>query len=197
MLACAAMKTQYYTACSLDGYIATEDHSLEWLFPLGDIADTGYGEFIAGVGALAMGASTYEWMLRHVVAPAADPRAAWPYAQPAWVFTHRSLPGVAGADIRFVQGDVRPVHAAMAAAAGGRDLWIVGGGDLAGQFHDAGLLDEVIVQVGSVTLGSGRPLLPRAITQPPLVLTSARRIGPGFAELRYDVARSPGGVILG
>jgi dihydrofolate reductase len=39
------MKTQYYTACSLDGYIATEDHSLDWLFPLGDIADTGYGEF--------------------------------------------------------------------------------------------------------------------------------------------------------
>jgi dihydrofolate reductase len=99
--------------------------------------------------------------------------------------------------VHFVEGDVRPVHAAMAAAAGGRDLWIVGGGDLAGQFHDAGLLDEVIVQVGSVTLGSGRPLLPRAITQPPLVLTSARRIGPGFAELRYDVTRAPNGRIPG
>lgn len=184
-----AMKTQYYTACSLDGFIATEDHSLEWLFPLGDIADTSYPDFIAGVGALAMGASTYEWMLRHVVAPAADPRAAWPYAQPAWVFTHRQLATVPGADIRFVQGDVRPVHAAMAAAAGARNLWLVGGGELVGQFHDAGLLDEILVQVGSVTLGRGQPLLPRRIVSPPMRLCAVRQVGDGFAELRYEVPR--------
>jgi dihydrofolate reductase len=110
------MTTQYCTATSLDGFIATEDHSLEWLFPLGDIADTGYAAFIAGVGALAMGASTCEWMLRHVIAPAADPRAAWPYAHPAWVFTHRTLPGVDGADIRFVQGDVRTGRGRVCAA---------------------------------------------------------------------------------
>jgi dihydrofolate reductase len=183
------MTTQYYTATSLDGFIATEDHSLEWLFPLGDIADTGYAAFIAGVGALAMGASTYEWMLRHVVAPAADPRAAWPYAQPAWVFTHRTLPDVVGADIRFVQGDVRPVHAAMVAAAAGRNVWLVGGGELVGQFHDAGLLDEILVQVGSVTLGAGQPLLPRRIVAPPLRLMAVRQVGSGFAELRYEVPK--------
>lgn len=179
------MKTQYYTAASLDGFIATTDHSLEWLFPLGAVEDTGYADFIAAVGALAMGASTYDWMLRHVVG-AGQP---WPYTQPTWVFTHRTLPGVAGADVRFVQGDVRPVHAAMAAAAGGRNLWLVGGGELVGQFHDAGLLDELIVTIGSVTLGAGQPLLPRAITSPPLVLQSARQIGSGFAELRYTVPR--------
>lgn len=182
------MKTQYYTAASLDGFIATEDHSLTWLFPLGDIADTGYPDFIAQVGALAMGASTYAWMLRHVIGRGAP----WPYAQPAWVFSHRVHEGVSGADIRFAQGDVRPVHAQMAQAAraAGKNVWLVGGGELVGQFHDAGLLDEVIVQVGSVTLGAGRPLLPRHITgDRALRLTSARRIGPGFAELRYDVPR--------
>ena len=62
------MRTQYYTAASLDGFIATEDPSLEWLFQLGDINDTGYPDFIAEVGALAMGASTYRWMLEHVCA---------------------------------------------------------------------------------------------------------------------------------
>lgn len=184
------MRTQYYTATSLDGFIATEDHSLDWLFPLGDVADTGYAGFVAGVGAIAMGAATYEWMLRHVVPPAADP-SRWPYAQPCWVFTHRTLPTVAGADIRLVAGDPRPVHAQMQAAAQGRNVWLVGGGDLVGQFHDAGLLDEVIVQIGSVTLGRGRPLLPRRITSPPLRLLSARAIGPGFAELRYEVPRQP------
>ena len=185
------MRTQYYTATSLDGFIATEDHSLEWLFQLGDINDTGYPDFIAAVGALAMGSSTYEWMLRHLSGggPGAAP---WPYEQPTWVFTSRTLPVFPGADVRFVRGDVRPVHEAMRAAAVDRNLWIVGGGDLVGQFHDAGLLDELIVQVGSVTLGAGRPLLPRRIAFPPMTLTSVRRIGPGFAELRYDVPKQKG-----
>jgi dihydrofolate reductase len=181
------MKTQYYTASSLDGFIATEDDALDWLFPLGDIAETGYPAFIAEVGALAMGASTYEWMLRHAQTVAAETGSSWPYAQPTWVFSHRSLPPVPGARLHFVQGDVRPVHAAMRAAAGGKNLWVVGGGDLAGQFHDAGLLDEIIVQVASVTLGRGKPLFPRRLTQPPLRLVSARTMGPGFAELRYEI----------
>lgn len=183
------MKTQYYTAASLDGFIATADHSLEWLFQLGDVNETSYPAFIQDVGALAMGAATYEWMLRHVVkldTPAPEP---WPYAQPTWVFTTRNLPRVPEADIRFVRGDVRPVHALMGAAVNGKNIWLVGGGDLVGQFHDAGLVDELIVQVGSVTLGSGKPLLPRQIAFPPLKLISAERVGPGFAELRYEVPR--------
>lgn len=184
------MKTQYYTATSLDGFIATVDDSLEWLFQLGDINDTGYPEFIREVGALAMGSATYEWMLRHVIKPGSDTPGRWPYEQPTWVFSSRELPGIAGADLRMVRGDVRPVHRQMREAAGDRNVWLVGGGDLVGQFHDAGLLDELIVQVGSVTLGAGKPLLPRQIAFPPLRLTSARRIGPGFAELRYEVPKS-------
>jgi dihydrofolate reductase len=187
------MKTQYYTAASLDGFIATTDGSLEWLFPLGDIEETSYPAFIRDVGALAMGSATYEWMLRHVVAPdAARPRP-WPYEHATWVFSSRSLAPVPGADIRFARGDVRPVHEAMAEAAGGKNLWIVGGGDLAGQFHDQGLLDELFVQVGSVTLGAGKPLLPRAITSPPLRLLSASAVGTGFAELHYEVPRRQAG----
>ena len=188
------MSTQYYTASSLDGFIATEDHSLDWLLPLGDINDTGYPDFIRGVGALAMGASTYAWMLRHVVMPEGRAGAPWPYEQPCWVFTHRQLPVPDAADVRLVQGDVRPVHEAMCAAAGARHVWLVGGGELVGQFHDAGLLDELIVQVASVTLARGQPLLPRRITQVgALRLTQARVIGPGFAELRYAVQRPAAG----
>jgi len=186
------MKTQYYTATSLDGFIATEDDSLEWLFPLGDVNDTGYPSFIAEVGALAMGSSTYEWMLRHAEKMTAQVGLPWPYAQPTCVFSSRSLPLIKGADIRVVQGDVRQVHREMQHAAGTRNIWIVGGGDLAGQFYDADLLDEIIVQIGSVTLGRGKQLLPRRVTSPPLRLLSARQIGPGFAELRYEVPRGHG-----
>lgn len=183
------MRTQYYTASSLDGFIATVDDSLDWLFPLGDVNDTSYPQFIAEVGALAMGSATYEWMLRHVIKAGSASAAPWPYTQPTWVFSSRELPPVGGADIRFVRGDVRPVHAEMRRAAKEKNVWIVGGGDLVGQFFDAALLDDIIVQVSSVTLGSGKPLLPRSITSPPLRLTSVQRFGDGFAELRYEVPR--------
>lgn len=183
------MKTIYYTATTLDGFIATRDDSLEWLFPLGELEATSYPAFIRDVGALAMGSSTYEWMLRHVVGPGASRPQPWPYTQPTFVFTSRALPPVPGADIRFARGDVRPVHAEMVAAAADKNVWIVGGGELAGQFYDHGLLDELFVQIGSVTLGSGKPLLPRTITSPPLRLVSVRAVGTGFAELHYEVPR--------
>jgi dihydrofolate reductase len=186
------MKTQYYTATSLNGFIATEDDSLDWLFPLGDLSETSYPAFIAEVGALAMGSATYEWMLRHVDTVAAETGSLWPYTQPAWIFSRRALPAIAGADLRLVHGDVRPVHAEMRKAAGAKNIWIVGGGDLAGQFYDADLLDEILVQVGSVTLGKGKPLFPRRATNPSLRLVAVRQVGTGFAELRYEVPRSDG-----
>lgn len=187
------MKTQYYTASSLDGFIATEDDSLDWLFPLGDVNDTSYPTFISGVGALAMGSSTYEWMLRHAQTVEGETGSAWPYAMPTWVFSSRSLPAIPGADLRFVRGDVRPVHADMRAAAGDTNIWIVGGGDLAGQFYDAGLLDEIIVQVGSVTLGQGKPLFPRRLNHTSLALVSVKQVGAGFAELCYQVSSDRAG----
>jgi dihydrofolate reductase len=164
------MKTQYYTATSLDGFIATEDDSLEWLFPLGDLNDSSYPAFMSEVGALAMGSATYEWMLRNAQKVAAETGSPWPYTQPVWIFSCRKLPLTDGAHIRFVNGDVRPVHADMRAAVGNKNIWIVGGGDLAGQFYDVGLLDELIIQIGAVTLGKGKPLFPRRVLSPHLRL---------------------------
>jgi len=182
-------KTQYYTASSLDGFIATEDDSLEWLFPLGDLNASSYPAFIAEVGALAMGSSTYEWMLRNADQVAAETGSPWPYTQPAWVFTTRQLPAVEAADIHFVKGDVREVHQQMRAAAGPKNIWIVGGGDLAGQFHDAGLLDEIIIQIGSVTLGKGKQIFPRRVLSPTLRLMSVRQMGTSMVELRYEIGK--------
>jgi dihydrofolate reductase len=181
------MKTQYYTATSLDAFIATEEDSLDWLFPLGDLNETSYPSFIAEVGALAMGSATYEWMLRNADKVADSTGAPCPYTQPTWVFSSRSLRLVERAKIRIFGGDVRPVHAEMRYAAGAKNIWIVGGWNLAGQFYGARLLDEIIVQVGSVTLGRGKQFFPRRVTSPPLRLISTRQVGPGFAELRYEV----------
>lgn len=174
------MKTQYYTASSLDGFIADANHSLDWLFQFGDVSETNYPQFFSEVGAIAMGSTTYEWILNHQ---------SWSYEQPTWVFSSRTLPTVKGANIHFSNGSVQAIHEEMAKAAGGKNIWVMGGGDLAGQFFDAGLLDEIIVTVASVTLGDGAPLLPRTITSPPLKLLSAINYGTAFAELRYEICK--------
>jgi dihydrofolate reductase len=135
---------------------------------------------------LARGSRTYEWIPEHEFAYKNAADWEWPYQQPCWVFTHRHLPTVPRADIRFVRDDVAPVHEAMVAAADGRNVWIVGGDDLAGQFAVHGLLDEVIVMIAPVTLGAGAPLLPRRIE---LTLQELARNGE-FASARFTVARS-------
>ena len=183
------MKTSYFTATSLDGFIADAENSLAWLFQFGDAGMGEAAAFMEGVGAVVMGSTTYQWLLDNEVKPGTPDAKPWPYQQPCWVFSSRDLPRVDGADIRFVAGDVRPVHAEMAAAAGGKNVWLVGGGDLVGQFHDHGLLDEITVSIASVTLGSGAPLLPRAITTPPLRLVAVKQEGEAFVHLTYEVRR--------
>lgn len=186
------MKTQYYTASSLDGFIADPQNALDWLLQFEMTGD--YPGFIREVGAIVMGSTTYEWILDNLMAAGAEDPQPWPYQQPAWVFTTRSLRRVDGADIRFVRGDVRPVHEQMASKAGGGNIWVVGGGELAGSFHDHGLLDELIVSVAPVTLGAGAPLLPRRIASPPLRLVSVTQYGDVFAQLRYDITRDTAAV---
>jgi dihydrofolate reductase len=184
------MKTLYYTATSLDGFIADAGNGLDWLLQIAGEPPGDFEGFLQEIGAVVMGSTTYEWLLAHHVY--ADPEAAkpWPYSQPSWVFSSRSRRAVDGADIRFVNGDVAVAHADMVRAAGGGNVWIVGGGDLAGQFHDRGLLDEIVVDVAPVTLGAGAPLLPRSITSPPMQLESARAYGDTFARLTYRLQQS-------
>jgi dihydrofolate reductase len=177
--------TQYYTATTLDGFIADPEGSLDWLFTRArdDDGPLSYAAFIAEVGALAMGSTTYEWILDHEYAGKPVEEWTWPYEVPCWVFTHRQLPVVPNAPISLVSGDVAPIHAEMLGAARGKNVWLVGGGDLVGQFADAGLLDEVLVTIAPVTLGAGAPLLPRRLE---LRLDEVARNG-DFACGRYTV----------
>ena len=172
-------RTVYYTATSLDGFIADPDATLDWLLTReSDQAELlNYEDFIATIGSIAMGRTTYGWVLDHE-----DGR--WPYELPAWVFTHQDLEPVSD-DVRIVSGDIAEHHAAMVEAAGGKDVWMVGGGDLAGQLADAGLLDEVIVYIAPVMLGSGAPIFPR---RQELKLVEVGQNGE-FAAARYELVR--------
>ena len=148
--------------------IADPDNSLDWLLalPRSSTRSARFTAFFAEVGAMVMGSTTYQWILDHEDLLSDPERWHQDYGHtPWWVFTHRNLPQIPGAGITFVSGDPGVVHPQMLAAARGNNIWLVGGGDLVGQFVDRGLLDDVLLGVAPVFLGGGAPLLARRITQ--------------------------------
>ncbi|MEI3866741.1 dihydrofolate reductase family protein [Microbacterium sp. CCNWLW134] len=179
----------FHTSTTLNGFLADDSDSLEWLFatPGADEAEQDFSAFLETVGVLVMGSTTYEWVVEHEDLLAHPEKWTEIYGgRVTWVFTSRALPRVAGADVRFATGAVSSEWPQIQAAAAERAVWIVGGGDLAGQFADAGLLSEIRVSIAPATLPSGRPLLPRRIGPDRLHLESVARAGQ-FAELRYTV----------
>jgi dihydrofolate reductase len=149
------MATVYFTASSLDGYIVDEAESLDWLTSRAVDADGpfGYQAFAKSVGALVMGSATYEWVVNNHPGD-------WMYEQPSWVVTRRPQIIADGHAVRAFDGDVADLHPKLVSAAAGKDVWVVGGGDVAAQFATAGLIDEMIVSYAPCSLGGGSRLLP-------------------------------------
>ena len=178
---------QYFVAYSLDGFIATADDQLDWLLQFDGFAGgkDSYDAFMADVGCIVMGGDTYAWLRKH------EP-GNWPYpATPCWVFTHHELAAPNDADVTFARGPVAEFVGDLRAAAGGRNVWIVGGGVLAAQFADAGALDEMIISIIPVVLGSGKAVLPLKGPTAPLELLSSHTMGRGIVELRYRFGPTP------
>lgn len=150
------MSTTYFTAASLDGFVVDDKASLDWLMSrdIDHSGPFGYERFITDVGALVMGATTYEWVRDE------QPGADWMYSQPTWVVTHRPEIVAAAHPVMVFSGDVGDLHRQLVAAAGEKDVWVVGGGDVAAQFVSAGLVDQLVVTYAPCTLGGGAPLLP-------------------------------------
>jgi dihydrofolate reductase len=192
-------RTQYYCAASLDGYIAEADDNLDWLMSYeGSFAGEGaepppmstegaYERFYDRVGALVSGSTTYEFVLDHL-----GEDGSWPYpGKPYWVLSSRDLPTPAGdeVDVRIADAKVPDLYDEMIAAAGERNLWVVGGGNVASQFANEGLLDEVLVTVVPVVLGAGKPLFDLRLPDGPMQLTGTRVFETGMVELRYEIRR--------
>jgi dihydrofolate reductase len=183
---------RYYAAQTLDGYIAESDDTLDWLLGYeghyddadSDADQAGYDAFYEGIGALVSGSVTYEFVLEHL--------SEWPYAgKPYWVLSSRELPKPEGegVDVRPVSGEIPDLIDEMLDSAADRDLWIVGGGNVASQFVDHGLLDTVEVTVVPVVLGEGKPLFDRRLPSGPMQLGSTTAFSSGMVGLTYEVKR--------
>lgn len=185
---------RYYAAQTLDGYIAGSDDSIDWLTGYegsfegadSDAGQAGYDEFYEEIGALVMGSATYEWILENA--------RGWPYAgKPTWVLSSRELAQPEGEDVgvRIVDAEVTELIDDLREAAGDRDIWIVGGGPVASQFADYGLLDRVEVTVVPVALGEGKSLFDRPLPGGSMQLLRARTFSSGMVGLSYEVRSSP------
>ncbi len=166
-----------FVAASLDGYIATADHNLDWLFAVEGEGDNGYSEFYDTVDTVLMGRITYDWIVEHQDGD-------FLYrGKECYVFTRSPRP--AGKDAVFISGDIVSFTRELKNKGGG-NIWLVGGGELLDAFLKEKLVDEFIVTVAPVLLGDGIPLFRPNIVQTALMLKSMTRFNQ-FATLHYTV----------
>ena len=169
-------KIIYYVACSLDGFIATEDGAVDWLEPFQRTGeDHGIGELQASVDALLLGSHTYEFALKF---------GRWPSPNtPSWVFTRRKLKQL-HPSITLTSQTPREV-AELLKERGVRRAWLMGGGKLATSFRAEGLISSYIFTIMPIILGRGIPVFAAGSPSQSLVLESAKPFKRGIVQLRY------------
>jgi dihydrofolate reductase len=110
------------------------------------------------------------------------------------VFSRREAPAEAASGVEFVSGDVDiPEFVRRLRERPGKDIWLMGGGELIASFLDAGAIDEFVVSVVPVFLGDGIPLIARRHRHTPLELLSTERFEDGLVQLRYRVRSGSSG----
>ncbi|HEY0919770.1 dihydrofolate reductase family protein [Devosia sp.] len=165
-----------YIAASLDGFIADDADSLDWLTKRTDfeLGEYDYTLFIKRIRTVVMGRATYDWLARE---------GGWAYdGQRVIVVTSRPLDTPLGP--LETRSDVDALVAELRALDDG-DVWMLGGGRLQMAFLERGALDEIEIYVTSAILGGGVPLFPPTGCKAMPTLVSARALGGGMARLHY------------
>lgn len=171
-----------YIAASVDGYIADADGGVSWLEAFNrEGEDYGYAELNARVSTLILGANTYHQVLGF---------GEWPYTgKDTVVVTHHPLAGPPDPRIRAYSGPARELAAQLKRDAEG-DIWLVGGGQIIGDFARAGLIDQYILFTMPLLLGDGVRLFPPGGSPQALRVTSVASYENGVIEARYVPAGS-------
>jgi len=168
-----------HIAASADGYIARSDGDIEWLTsrpaPKGFY---GMNAFMKTIDTLVMGRLTYEAGLR--LGGRFDPK------RPTFVFSRGAPPADVPAGVEFVSGEIGPFVEQLRERPG-KDIWLMGGGDLIVSFLDAQAIDEFVVSVVPVFIGDGIPLIARRPRLTHLSLQSVERFDDGMVQLHYEV----------
>ncbi len=170
-------KVSVYIATSVDGYIATENDSLDWLFKTEPKGDAGYEEFIECVDTMIMGRRTFDWVME-------QENGVNPYeGKASYVYTTQSKENTA--DVTFTKEDPSSLISRLNEQDGGT-IWLIGGGVLVHEFLEKNLIDEFIISLAPTLIGKGIPLFQESEMEHELELTDVRQYGQ-FAQLHYRV----------
>ncbi|MGI2328591.1 dihydrofolate reductase family protein [Planococcus sp. YIM B11945] len=164
-----------YIAISMDGYIATKDDSLEWLFKAEGEGDAGYSEFIDTIDTVLMGRRTYEWVMD---AEKGKP----PYPDKECYVFSSTLTGQKD-HVKFIN---QPVFsfAEKLQKTPGKNIWVVGGSKLLHEFLQGKLIDEFIISIAPTVIGKGIPLFQELDFEIEYELKSVKQ-WEQFAQLHY------------
>ncbi|KAA0964892.1 dihydrofolate reductase [Sporosarcina sp. ANT_H38] len=170
-------KLVLFTAVSLDGYIATKSDTLDWLFKVEGEGDNGYSEFYETVDTILLGRRTYDWISENMTGD-------FPYKnKECYVFSRSTNED--GNDVKFVSDEVVEFTNKLKNQEG-KNIWIVGGGELLHSFIKGNLVDELILTVAPTLIGNGIPLFKEGDFNLELSLKGIKRFNQ-FVELHYEV----------
>jgi Dihydrofolate reductase len=170
-------KLVLFIAASLDGYIATEDDSLEWLFKIEGEGDNGYSEFYSTVDTILIGRRTYDWIID-------KEKDEFPYKNKKCYVFSKSEKGN-NENIEFINQDVVEFTNKIKTLDGG-NIWLVGGGNLLNSFIKERLVDEFIITISPTLIGRGIPLFKKNDFELELKLKDVKRFNQ-FVQLYYEV----------
>lgn len=171
-----------YIAASLDGYIATTDHSIAWLNELENPEgnDYGYHDFISSVDVLVMGRKTYD------IVRGFDME--WPYKdQKSYILTSKKELSPDTPNTEALSGDLKENLNRLKATGGQKDIWLVGGGQTILALLKQQAIDEIMLFTAPILLGSGIPLFPESTEHYALQLLESRPYDTGMLYCHYKV----------
>ncbi len=175
----AQRKIVLYIASSLDGYISTDKHNLDWLFSVEGEGDNGFSDFYNTVDTILIGRTTYDWIMN-------QEHGNFPYkGKECYVFSRTERQNTE--HVTFVHENILELINQLKAK-DGKNIWLVGGGDLTATFMQKGLIDRAILTIAPVMIGTGIPLFKKSDYSTKLYLYDIKRHNQ-FAELYYDVIK--------
>ena len=170
-------KVIFYVAASLDGYLADENGSVDWLLPYQHVPyDYGYADFLQSIGHVVTGSYTYE--------QAKDFPGGWNFpGTKTWVFSRRNLDTEGREDIELWRGGVGELVAKLRDEP--KHIWLLGGAKLAAAFFNEGLVNELILTQIPIVLGRGKPLFEELEGQLSLALQAVEKFPNGVVQVTY------------
>ncbi|MBF0760203.1 dihydrofolate reductase [Dysgonomonas mossii] len=175
-------KIRLYIAASIDGYIASSDGELDWLsdYPITPELNYGYKDFFESIDTVIIGGRTYRDILNMDVV--------YPYKNKTSYIITRNAINTPKEDIIYITNNIEDNISELKKREG-KDIWLVGGGEIVSLFLNQNWIDEMIITYIPILLGDGIRLFPNKAKESKWSLIQSQAFINGVAQTRYQVQK--------